>query len=226
MRLRMVVLILFLLAPPLAFAQASYDLVAPNGVVHVEESFVDGHKQLHCAVTSNDGVAELTYDGRSIRFGDGYAIEFTTLARTPASFVVRMVAVAPHGPSSTAIVARSLSSGETTHAGFEAFGAAMRRSRQAQIAGKVLVALQNAPADGRKLELDPLGRPPFVTAPDDCLTDAIAFVMAAAGVYVYCGDAATAFNCLGAIATLAGAAYNMWSDCTGSYLDNSIGFGP
>lgn len=235
MRLR-VLPILLLFIPALAVAQrapsppalaSSYDLVAPNGVVHVEEFDVDGHRQLHCVITSNEGDAELTYDGLAIQFGDGCAIRFTTLARTPAAFVLRLVAVAPHGPSSTAIVARSLSTGETTHAGFEGFSATMRRSRQAQIAAGVLAALQNAPAEGRKLRMDPLGRPPFVAAPQDCLTSAISFVMAAAGVLYYCGDPATALQCIGSISTLGMMGYNMWKDCTdGGYLDECIGCGP
>ena len=227
MRLKMVELILFLLVPPLAFAQTSaYDLVAPNGVVHVEESIVDGHKQLHCLVTSNDGDAELTFDGRAIRFGDGHAIEFTTLARTPASYVLRLVATAPHGPSSTAIVAHSLTTGETTHAGFEGFATAMRRSRQAQIAAQVMVALQSTMMEGRKLQMDSLGRPSFTVAPTDCLTDGVTLVMSAAAMYYYCGDPLTSLQCLGAIVTLAVQSYNLWHDCTSSYLDNSIGFGP
>jgi hypothetical protein len=225
MRLRGL-LILLMLVPAFAFAQGAYDLVAPNGVVHVDESFVDGHKQLHCVVTSNEGDAELTYDGRSIQFGDGYAIEFTTLARTPASFVVRLVAVAPHGPSSTAIVARSLLTGETTHAGFDAFSVAMRRSRQAQIAGQVLGALPTVPAEGRKLQLDSHSRPPFTVAPTDCLTDVIGMVIAATQVYIQCGAEIPDISCLYAVMAFAGASYAVWNDCTGSYLDNSIGFGP
>lgn len=125
--------------PVLAFAQtppnpppallSSYDLIAPNGVAHVEELDVGGHRQLHCVVTSNEGSGELTFDGRTIQFGDGYAIELTTLARTPSSFVVRLSAAGQHGPSATAIIARSLRTGETTSAGIEGFSNAMRRSR-------------------------------------------------------------------------------------------------
>ncbi len=227
MRLK-ILLILLMLVPPLAFAQrTSYDVVAPNGVVHVEEYDVDGHREMHCAIASDEGLADLTYDGRAIRFGDGYAIEFTTLVRTPAVFVLRLVATAPHGPSSTAILARSMSTGETTHAGLDGFTAAMRRSRHAQIAARVLTELQSEPADGRKWQIDPLNRLSFRIAPNDCLTDAYALVVAAAGILTYCDNPVTGLQCFVSVGGFLGAAYSMWRDCPDNqYADGTIGWGP
>jgi len=227
MRLKFLLLVL-MLVPPLTFAQrTSYDVVAPNGVVHVEEYDVDGHREMHCAIASDEGIADLTYDGRSIRYGDGYAIQFTTLARTPAVFVLRLVATAPHGPSSTAILARSTSTGETTNAGLDGFTTAMRRSRQAQIAARVLTALPSTPADSRKLQIDPLSRPSFRIAPNDCLGDAYGLIAAAAGILSYCDNPATPTQCIGAVGTFLLMAYNMWRDCPDQqYADGTVGWGP
>ncbi|HEV2721401.1 MAG TPA: hypothetical protein VG323_15370, partial [Thermoanaerobaculia bacterium] len=162
--------------------------------------------------------------GRSIRFGDGYAIEITTLANTPSSFVVRLVATAPHGPSSTAIVARSLRTGETTHSGAEGLSLAMRRSRHAQIAAQVLFELQKASAEGRKLQVGSLSRPPFTVRPMDCLTDGIGVITAAVGMLRFCSNPATALECFGAVDGFLVATYSLLRDCPDTYLDNSIGF--
>src|SRR6266542_3154115 len=89
----------------------SYDLVGPAGIVHVEEMDINGHRETHFSVTSNGGVAELAFDGRTIRFGDGYSIVLTTLANTPNAFVARFTASGPGGTSATTILAKNLRTG-------------------------------------------------------------------------------------------------------------------
>jgi len=144
---RSFVAVLSFVMPTLLFAQtvpgtpvivSSYDLVAPTGVAHVEELEVNGKRRLHCVVTTNEGKAEVTYDGRTIRFGDGYFITRTTLSNTADALVGRLVATDPEGGSGTTIFGVNRKTGETTFAGVEQYTGTLRRSHDVRIANRVL----------------------------------------------------------------------------------------
>jgi hypothetical protein len=238
---------LLILMPALAFAQAtsasreilaSYDLVAPTGVAHVEEIAVDGHHQTRCVVTTNEGLAEVTFDGRTIRLSDGYSIVRTTLAKTSTALVTRLTANAPDGKSATAILALNLATGQTAFAGFEGYTALIHRSHDIRIANRVLplVVQQHAApfaidapsetgggATSGRLRVSALRElPRFKAAPTDCASSSLAFMGAALAVEIYCLSEVEP-NCLLSLMGLTSAAYSMSMDC-GYYTDNTIGW--
>ncbi len=243
---RSFVAVLSFVMPTLLFAQtvpgtpvivSSYDLVAPTGVAHVEELEVNGKRRLHCVVTTNEGKAEVTYDGRTIRFGDGYFITRTTLSNTADALVGRLVATDPEGGS----------------------GTTLRRSHDVRIANRVLPLVVPPPrvphltGSGTTLWMasgspDPLAtdvgnasvtplmkaksaalgkQPSFRPVPtSDCLSSALLFV-AAAGLSVEVCLNGSLWGCVSALVGLAGAFEGVLTDCfPGFEYGDTTGYGP
>jgi hypothetical protein len=222
---------LLIAVPALSFAQkAPYDLVGSAGVVHIEEMEINGHHQTHFSVMSNSGTADLTFDGRTIRYGDGYSIVLTILANTPNAFVARFTANGPGATSATAILAKNLHTGDVTYAGLEEISGFLRRSHDAQIAGVVMRSLADLPAaslaSGNDASISSAGahsgRLVFKPAPADCATSAVLLILSAAGVFT-CPEGG--LTCLGGAVGVITQTYTLATSGCGTDVDNTIGWG-
>ena len=237
---RTVTTLLLAAFPALAVAQmpletkvvtSSYDLFAPNAVVHVDNLQIGGRVKIHTLITADDGAADLMFDGRTITFGDGYALAMTTLANTPGAFVARFAANAPDGESATAIIGLNLQTREVTSAGMEDVTRLLRRSHDAAIAGRVLplVSVEHAPGlssgSSSSASLWPAGGRLFKPRSQDCLTSGVTFEIAAAAALGTCANPATALACLAAISQLGIQGYSMATGGCIFYYDNTIGWG-
>lgn len=226
------IFVILLLAVPL-MAQGppvvthAYDLVGSAGIVHVEEMEINGHHQTHFGVSSNGGTADLTFDGRTIQYADGYSIVLTVLANTPNSFVERFVANGPGGTSATAILGKNLRTGEVTSAGLDDVTRFLRRSHDAQIAGVVIRSLTELPATaGNEVSTASaeahIGKAVFKPAPSDCATSAVLLILSAAGVFT-CPEGG--LTCLGGAVGVITQGYTLATSGCGSDVDNTIGWG-
>jgi len=214
----------------------------PTGIVHVEDLDVAGHRQTHCVVTTNDGTADLRFDGRTIQFGDGYSIVRATLVNTPTAFVTRLTATSPGATTANAILARNLVTGETTSAGFDSFVALLRRSHDVRLAATVLPLVSGQtpswkPAGATtsttgtidyvgsgRLHAGSLSHHFTVAPMEACLNASFTYLVCAAAVAATCGAGPEDPLCLVAVMALGGAAYQLATDC-GTYNDNTIGWG-
>ncbi len=207
----------------------SYDLVGSAGVVHVDDMEINGHRETHFSVTSNHGIAGLTFDGRAIRFDDGYSIALTTLANTPDAFVARFTAHDPSGTSVAAILGKNLRTGEVTYAGVDDVVRFLRRSHDAQITGAVMRSLgdQYAPSlqGANEAPARAAGAHPgkaFKPAPTDCATSGVTLVISMGGVFT-CPEGT--ITCIGGVVGVISSTYSLATGGCGYSIDDTIGWG-
>lgn len=233
-----IITVLLILAPAFLLAQtvpqapvitSAYDLVAPTGVVHVENIANGDRQEIHCVISANDGTADMRFDGRSIRFGDGYSVVYTVLANTTSAFVTRVVASGPNGPTATAILALNPKTQETVFAGWEDFAAMLRRSHHAQIAAKVL-PLAAQPAAGSisgnaSSSVTHVGRGaglrPKTT---DCASSGFQLMVSAAVAASTCPGGVMP-GCLGGAGGMLISGYNLYTGGCIQPIDNTVGWG-
>ncbi len=199
-----------------------YDLIGSAGVVHVEEMQIDGHRATHFEVTSNSGIASLTFDGRTIQFADGYSIVLTTLANTPNAFVARYTANGPGATSATAIIGKNLRTGEVTYAGVDEIARFLRRSHDAQIAGAVMRSLGDQPAFSARIAGVRSGKTVFKPAPMDCATSGTLLIVSAAGVFT-CPEGT--ITCIGGIVGVITQTYTLATSGCGPDIQDTTGWG-
>lgn len=222
--------LLLLLLPALAFAQPapqvvrSVDLLTPPGsatfgVAHVEDVRIGEARQIHTIVTTNEGEAEITFDGRTMRFGDGYTIVRETLANARGVLVLRLTASTPEGLSESAIVVYNRKSAETTSIGIDRYAVLLQGSREARLAQKILPLVASAPS----AHSSELGAK--ISYLGDCLMAGLAVEAASVGVIVGCGSGNPA-ACTLALYGLAAAWDSFMGTCPAtSYDDGTIGWG-
>ncbi len=228
-----VIMMLTLVSPAVLIAQTdppqimeSFDLVTPPGsavagVVHVEDLRIGNHWQLHTIVTTNDGSADLTFDGRTIRFGDGYTIVRETLANKGGVRVDRLTASAPDGTTASAVILANRASREATAVGIERYVQLLQQSHDARMAGLILPQLTLSPA-AHAASLKGFGViTPHATS---CAQAGLDVEMACAGVIIGCGSD-NPLVCGGALYYLGEKIGIMMDTCDPpSYDDGTIGW--
>jgi len=224
---------LALALPTLASAQVmrSFDLVTPPGaptfgVAHIEDVKVGDRRRIHAIVTTNDGSGELTFDGRTIRTSDGYAVVRETLANTPGALVVSLTASAPDGTSESAILVAKRPTGEVSAVGLERYSLLLQGSTDVRIINQVLPAVLE-PQSGLHAGAASIGRHAFRPGPlvtDSCFTAALALASATLAVEVSCVGGNPA--CPLAVSGWLLAVNNYATNCpSGTYDDGTIGWG-
>ena len=230
---KIVSILLWAALPAAALAQSApqivrtLDLVTPPGsavagVAHVEEVKTGDRQAIHTVVTTNDGSANLTFDGRTLSLGDGYTIVKETLANTHAVLVVRLTASAPDGSSESAVVLWNRQSGEATSIGADRYARLLNGSHDAVMAARILPQLTFSTAQSSGLHGKGLGS--ITIHGDDCLQAALAVEAACVGVILGCGSDNPAV-CLIAIYNLANQMQSMSSRCPDSGYNDTIGWG-
>ncbi len=229
MRTKIVTLLLLIALPAIVVAQPApetvrtLDLVTPPGaatfgVAHVEDIRIGDRRQIHTVVTTNEGSADLIFDGRTIQFGDGYTVVRETLANTRSVLVARLTASTPEGSTESAIIVLNRQSAEVTSIGAERYALLLKGSHDARIANQVLplVALPATHRDaGLGAKSSYLG---------DCLIAGLAVEAASVGVIVGCGSGNPA-ACALALYGLAVALDSFAGSCPSTpYDDGTIGW--
>ncbi|HEV2722131.1 MAG TPA: hypothetical protein VG323_19070, partial [Thermoanaerobaculia bacterium] len=138
----------------------SFDLVTPPGspvigVVHIEDIKIGTRREIHIAVTTNDSAGELWFDGKTMRFGDGYTIVQEKLANAPGLQVLRLTGTTPNGESESAMIVSNFKTGKASSHGMERFSKLMAKSADVELAGVVLPLVTAVP--GRTSRLAPMG---------------------------------------------------------------------
>jgi len=221
-----VITMLALVSPAVLMAQddvpqimQSFDLVTPPGsavvgVVHVEDIRIGNHRQIHAAVSTIEGSAEFSFDGRTIRMGDGYAVTHETLADTARVSVMRLTASTPDGASAPLTIITNHSTGEISTAGGERYNLMLRGSRDAHLMNQVLpLVLTQAHSAGR---LRTMGF-------NDCARASLAFAGATLGLELACASPVPG-ACEVAIISWLVALDSLATNCPDAQYDNTIGW--
>jgi len=216
-----------LIVPSLALAQSevprvvrSLDLVTPpdsavSGVAHIDDVRIGTRREVRIGVTTLDSSGELTFDGHTMRFADGYALVRETLLQTPALVVVRLTASAPDGSSESAVVMANLESGNATSLGFEAFSRLLANSADARAIARVLPQI--------KFPTVTAGRQRVSTS--DCLVAVATFTGATLGTIGACSSG-NVFGCGGGLIVIGTTVYKMSTSCPDNGAgDGTIGWG-
>jgi hypothetical protein len=203
------------------------DLVTPPGsslagVVHVEDIKIGDRRQIHTVVMTNEGSADLTFDGRTTQFGDGYKVVRETLANTPAVRVERLTASAPDGTTEFAVIVLNRQSAEATAIGAERYALLLKGSHEAVIAAQILpqITFKMAHVSGSMFK----GLNAITTHGDDCLQASLAVEAACVGVILGCASENPAL-CLLALYALGTQIDKMVESCPTPSYDNTIGWG-
>ena len=194
---KLVTILLFIALPAAVMAQPApqtiqtFDLVTPpgsavSGVAHVEDIKIGDRRQIHTVVTTNEGIAELTFDGRTIELGDGYTIMRETLVNTSAVRVVRLTASVPDGTSESAVIVWNRQSREATGLGAERYAKLLKGSHDAVIAAQILPELTFNSV--QKTGFVGKGLSSITIHGDDCVKAALAVEAACVAVILGCGS--------------------------------------
>jgi len=229
---KLISVLLWAVLPTAALAQPApqilrtLDLVTPPGspvagVAHVEEVKIGDRQEIRTAVTTNDGTATLTFDGRTITLGDGYTIVKETLASTHAVLVVRLTANAPDGSSESAVILWNRQSAEATAVGADRYARLLSGSHDAVMAWRVLSQLAFNTTQSSGLHSKGLGG--ITTHGDDCLEAALSVEAACVGVTLGCTSENPA-ACLLALWYLGKQLENMAQQCPPPTYTDTIGW--
>jgi hypothetical protein len=215
------------LAQPAPQILRTLDFVTPpgsavSGVAHVEEVKIGDRQQIRTVVTTNDGSAEMTFDGRTIALGDGYTIVKETLANTNAVLVVRLTATAPDGSSESAVILWNRQSAEATSVGADRYARLLSGSHDAVLAARILSQLTFSTAQSSGLHGKGLGS--ITIHGSDCLAASLAVEAACVGVMLGCASENPAV-CLLALYNLANQIDNMTQQCPPPNYTDTIGWG-
>ena len=233
MRTKIMGVLLFVTLPAILVAQPArqvmqtLDLVTPPGssvagVAHVEDIKIGDRRQIHTLVMTNEGSADLTFDGRTTLFGDGYTIVREPLANTRAVRVERLTAAAPDGTTESVVIVLNRQSAEATAIGAERYALLLKGSREAVIAAQILPQLTFKTGRAGLSTVKGLGA--ITTHGDDCLQASLAVEAACVGVILGCGSENPAV-CLLALYALGTQLDKMAESCPPPNYDNTIGWG-
>jgi len=235
MRRKMMNILLFIAVPAILSAQPTpqimqkLDLVTPPGsavagIAHVEDLKIGDRRLVHTFVTTNEDSADLTFDGRTIQFGDGYRIVRETVANTRAVRVERLTASTPDGTLETAVIVLNRESMEAAAIGADRYARLLKGSHDAQIAAQILSELNfrnTHIASGLSVKAPGA----ITTHGDDCLSALLAVETACMGV-VLAASSGNPGAILLAFINLAIQTDKMIENCpTPTYGDGTIGWG-
>lgn len=216
---------LLVVLPAVAVAQPqvvrTVDFITPPGtpvfgVAHVEDLRNGDRRQFHIAVSTAEGSADLTFDGRTLRLGDGTTIVSEVLANTRGAFVLRVTASTEAGSSESAILVQNRQTGETSVVGAERYALLLSGSRDARIAHQILSLVTSAPRGSGGLSAK--------VGEFDCLIACMNEMTALFGMAYGCSTG-NLLGCLGAVSAAITQANAMYNSCgLVSYDDGTIGW--
>ena len=190
----------------------SADVFANGIAAHVDVIPSGNVKIVHGLIAAPEGLAEFTFNGKSLVFGDGYRVDHEILTNNAAELVVRITGTTPDGISGTALLRYNRQTGMSSTTGLEGLAALMSGSHDLPITSRALRTMRQGS-----------GPSPFSVL-GDCTDFSLLFIGAETAAYAACGTG-DPISCAMMLGACAAALDQMMSACFYELPDGTIGWG-
>lgn len=188
--------------------------------VRIEKGVLGGRPVGKVILTSDEGNAECTFDGKTMQFGDGYVVAHDVVTNR-AEFVVRLTAMAPDGNTRVAVARIDRRTGDASTAGMDEIAFLLSTSRHARLIQAALPAILD------QLSSSTARQDAVVNAGTNCALLVVAFGISVDLVIAACAvpEPVEPYACAGAIAGMDLAFAAMMGAGCGGGTSDTIGWG-